>query len=152
MRNLWFSSSFLLIVAAALTLSCAAPKPVLPNCASAATGTNTSGSLTSITLCPDAADAQNYPSGQVHFIATGYYNTQPSPVVHLAGTWAACFENIPTDEVTVTGDGVAKCAPGASGEYSVFLSDLPNPSDSCIVVAPCGGGCMVSGYAKLTCP
>lgn len=107
-------------------------------------------SIESITINPATADAQDYPNGQVQFKATGYYNTPPSPVTPIAATWGVCVENAPTNEVSVTATGLAHCAAGAVGTYTVFAYAFPNPS--CLAITACGGGCTVEGTAQLTCP
>jgi hypothetical protein len=141
---------FLLVLAAAITLACgSSPTASNNNGCGPTTGPNTTGTLQSITLCPAVADAQNYPEGQVQFIATGIYNTAPIQVTPLKTYgWAACQANTPTTDVIVSSAGVAQCQPGASGVYSVFSS----VATECEHVGPCGTGCMVSGYAQLTCP
>lgn len=107
-------------------------------------------SIQSISISPASADAQDYPDGQVSFVATGYYNTPPSPLTPLAATWGVCYQNAPTTAATVTSNGVAQCAAGSVGTYTVFAYDFPNPS--CFAITACGGGCTVEGTAKLTCP
>ena len=130
----------LLVLTGAITLACGSPaKPV-----------SNPGSIESITISPAAADAQNYPNGQVQFTATGYYNRPPSPITPLAATWGVCRNNVPATEVTVNSNGLAQCTAGAAGAYSVFAGDFPNPS--CLAISACGGGCMVTGTAQLTCP
>ena len=139
---------FLLVLIAAITLACGSPMShVSPNCSSAQTGPNTSGILQSVTLCPVTADAQKY-CGEVQFIAAGIYSTTPSPVTPLKAFWGACFVNSPTDAVAITSSGLAHCAVGSSGTYTVFASE----PTMCNAVTACGGGCQVSGYAQLTCP
>jgi len=138
-----------LILAAAITLACgSSPKTtILPNCG-AATGNSNAGQPQSITLCPATADAQEF-GGQVQYVATGYYTTQPSPVTPIKpGAWGACQQNAPTTEVSVSDTGLARCESGASGTYQIFASD----GTECLVIGPCGTGCQVSGYAQLTCP
>jgi hypothetical protein len=102
----------------------------------------------SITVTPAAANAQDYPDGQVPFVATGYFQTPPSPVAPLQATWGVCYQNSSTTEVSVTQTGVAQCQAGASGEYTVFASRMT----MCNVITACGGGCQISGFATLTCP
>lgn len=133
----------LLILAAAITLACG----------SSSSG-NTTAVLESISINPQSADAEKFPNGEVQFVATGYYSAPPSPITPLnarAG-WGVCFQNAPTTAVSVSSNGLAHCAADASGTYSVFASDFPNPSLACNVIGACGGGCVVSGYAQLTCP
>jgi hypothetical protein len=139
---------FLTVVAIAITLACGSPASRIdPSCSSVATATN-GGIPQSITLCPAVADAKAYPNGQVQFIATGYYSTQPSPVTPLQAFWGACDQNAPTSAVTISNSGLAQCAAGSSGTYDVFASE----PTVCNAITACGGGCQVSGYAKLTCP
>jgi len=137
-----------LAAAAVITLACGSPKPIVPNCGAAAAEGNTTGVLTSITVCPATADARNYSGGQVQFVATGYFSTPPSPVTPLKAFWGACYQNAPTNAVAITNTGMVQCAAGSEGTYSVFASIPTN----CEAISACGGGCQVSGYAELTCP
>jgi len=102
----------------------------------------------SVTLCPALADAKDYPDGQIQFIAIGTFQTAPSPGLMKAQVWGVCQQGNPTTAVSITNSGLAQCGAGASGEYSVFGSDMTN----CLTIGPCGTGCFVTGYAKLTCP
>jgi hypothetical protein len=139
----------LLVAAAAITLACGS-SPIKPNnCSTSPTGPNTTGALESVSLCPAVADAAQFPNGEVQFIASGVYNTAPLMVTPLQTTgWGACQAGAGTNDVVISSAGVAKCAAGASGTYSVYTSVPTN----CEHVGPCGTGCMISGYAKLTCP
>jgi len=130
-----------LVLAASFTLACGG---------SPTTATQAPRSIQSITISPTTADAQNFPGGQVQFIATGFYNTQPSPVTPLSATWGVCEQNTPTTAVTVSNNGLAECMANAVGTYTVFAYDFPNPS--CLALTACGGGCTVEGTAQLTCP
>lgn len=129
----------LLVFAASFTLACGADP-----------SSQAARSIQSIAIAPATADAQNYPGGQVQLTATGFYNTQPSPVTPQSATWGVCQQNAPTSAVTITSSGVAQCTPGAVGTYTVFAYDFPNPS--CLALTACGGGCTVEGTAQLTCP
>jgi hypothetical protein len=106
------------------------------------------GQLQSIAITPLTADAQNYPNGQVPFVATGIYVNPPHTVIPQSADWGACQKNAPTGEVSVTSAGVAQCASGAAGTYTVFAYDMTN----CTMLTSCGGGCTVVGTAQLTCP
>jgi hypothetical protein len=139
---------FLLVLALAITFACGSPvSHISPNCKSAPTASNDS-MPESITLCPAVADAQQYPNGQVQFIAIGSFQTAPSPALLKPQVWGACQDNVPTSAVSISNVGLAQCESGASGIFSVFASDMTN----CLTIGPCGAGCFVSGYAKLTCP
>jgi hypothetical protein len=136
--------SLALVLAASFTLSCGASQ--------------SQGQLQAITLNPATADAQAYPHGQVQFIATGYYVNPSRTVTPLSVTWVACQQsmplNVPTTAISVTQEGVAQCASGATGTYLVSATD-PSGSlgtYSCPAGNSCGGGCMVVGTAQLTCP
>jgi len=142
------SFCFLLVLALAITFACGSPAShISPNCKSAPTALNDS-MPTSITLCPAVTDARGYPDGQVQFIAIGSFETAPSPALLKPQVWGACQDNSPTTGVSISNVGLAQCEDGASGTYSVFASDMTN----CLAIGPCGTGCFVSGYAKLTCP
>ena len=139
------------LVSVAITVACgSSPPPPAPiACSPIVTPPNTTGTLESISLCPATADARSYPAGEVQFTPTGVYSTSPMEVTPLQTTgWGACQGGVSTNDVVVSQTGVAKCAAGASGVYSIYTS-VPT---ECEHVGPCGTGCMVSGYAKLTCP
>ena len=103
--------------------------------------------LNSIAVTPTAADAQNFPSGQVQFVATGSFTTPPSPalvpfVAPYSGSWLSSGPNI----ATINPSGLAQCLPGTAGTVTITAIASSNS-------AP--GGAMstaVSGTAALTCP
>ena len=113
---------------------------------------SSSHTLQSITMNPQAADANGSP---VPFIATGNYDRPPLQVTPQPATWGACMKNIPTNDASVTGNGIAQCRPGAVGTYTVFAY-VNLGSGSCKQTGPasqCGvGPCVVTGTAQLTCP
>jgi hypothetical protein len=113
-------------------------------------GTNQGGpgQLQAITLSPAMADAQDYPNGQVTFVATGVYTNPARKVTPQPALWGVCQKNLPTNDASVNNAGVAQCASGAIGAYSVFAYHSTN----CNVITACGGGCTVVGTAQLTCP
>ncbi|MGA1985300.1 MAG: hypothetical protein ABSG72_03440 [Candidatus Sulfotelmatobacter sp.] len=106
------------------------------------------GRLQAITVSPVAADAQDYPGGQVAFVATGTYVNPAGELTPQPALWGACQQNASTSEVSVTNAGVAQCLSGASGSYTVFAYQ---PTE-CLAINACGGGCTVVGTAQLTCP
>ncbi len=111
--------------------------------------------LQSITLAPVSANAQDYANGQVAFVATGHYSTAPLTVSPLSANWGACYQFAATSAVSVTSSGLAQCASGATGSYTVWANqpaDLPPGVYSCTAETACGGGCTVQGSAQLTCP
>lgn len=140
---------FLVVLAAAISLACGSPTHPIPVvCSVPASGQqNTTGVLQSITLCPAVADAKAF-GGEVAFVATGTYNTDPLHVTPLSGLWNACDQNGTTTAVSVTQTGVAHCTGSASGTFTVLISDPTN----CGAITACGGGCSVIGTARLTCP
>jgi hypothetical protein len=136
---------FLLLAAAVITLACGSPLKVATNCGSY--GSNTTGSLESVTLCPAVADASQYPNGEVPFVGIGTFTTAPSPAaMPTAAIWGACQDEAATNGVTVV-NGTATCAAGASGTYTVWGTWSP----VCLVIGPCGA-CGPTGTAQLTCP
>jgi hypothetical protein len=140
MEKLRFPLSFLaLLLAAYLALSCGAGQ----------------SQLQSMALSPAQADAQSYPSGQVPFIATGHYSNPTHTVTPQPANWIACQQNAPTSDVYVSNTGVAHCASGATGTYSIEAWDIPNTVGvyNCPTMTACGGGgCKVQAAAQLTCP
>lgn len=130
-----------LFLVAWFTLSCGASSLVN-------IGPGQMGQLQAITLSPATADAQDYPDGQVPFVATGTYANPTGKVTPQPALWGACQQNAASSEVSVTKGGMAQCASGASGAYTVFAYDIT----TCNVINQCGGGCTVVGTAQLTCP
>jgi hypothetical protein len=131
MKELRFAFSFLaLVLAASFALSCGSGQ----------------GQLQSITLSPAAAAAQQ------QFTATGFYVHPNHTVTPQSATWGACYQGTPTAEVSVTQGGIAQCASGATGSYTIFAYDVPHPSCENPVNACGSGGCNVVGTAQLTCP
>jgi len=130
-----------LVLAASFTLSCGAGSQ----------RSQGQDPLQSITVSPATADAQDYPNGQVQFIATGYYTDPSRAVTPLSARWGTCYQEVSTSEVSVTAAGVAQCAPGAVGTYTVWADDPPS-NVYCLAITACGGGCFVAGTAQLTCP
>jgi len=148
MRNYGLPVFFLVVLAIAIMLACGSPASRIdPSCSAAPTATNPSMPQ-SITVCPAVADAQDYPNGQVQFVAIGTFQTAPSPALAKAEVWGVCQNDAATTAVAISSSGVAQCEPGSTGTYSVYGSDWT----TCEHVGPCGTGCMVTGYAKLTCP
>jgi hypothetical protein len=138
LEKLRFTLSFLaLVLAASFALSCGASQGP--------------GQLHSITLSPAIADEKDYPNG-VPFTATGIYIDPSHTVTPQSANWGACYQGAATDEVSVSAGGTAQCANGASGTYTVFAFDLPNPSCSAAINACGGGGCTIVGTAQVTCP
>ncbi len=151
MERLRFRLSLLtLVLAGSLAFSCGTGPSALPCNANSQTPNQGQGQLQSITLSPATADAQNCPSGQVQFIATGNYIDPAQTVTpQLIFAWGACQQNAPTNDITVTAKGVARCGIGAAGTYTIWAEYPPPP---CEIVGVCGGGCTVVGTAQLTCP
>jgi hypothetical protein len=139
MKNLQFRLSFLaLLLAACFALSCG----------------QSPSQLQSMTLSPAVADAQSYPNGEVPFTATGYYSNPTHTVTPQPANWVACQQATPTNEVSVSNTGVAHCASGATGTYSINAWDISNAPGvySCPANTACGGGCTIQATAQLTCP
>lgn len=108
--------------------------------------------LTSVTVTPATADAQNSSTGQVVFTATGNFSLPPfSAPLTFAAPYSGQFavENptsppstIATIVATGTGTVTVQCAPGASGTVFVSASALANN----------GTTTLISGSGQLTCP
>ncbi len=124
------------------------------SCGNPADSPGAADPLESITITPAVADAKDYPNGQVQFTAVGYYSTNPNQAVPLSKPgWGSCYENQSTSAVTVSSTGVAQCASGVVGTYTVWADAPPNPNGpNCLAMTACGGGCFVVGTAQLTCP
>jgi hypothetical protein len=135
-------STFTLVLAGFAVLSCGS------NSSSMMGPVGPSG-LQSITLAPAAANAQAYSDGKVPFVATGYYIDPAHTVTPQPALWGVCQQNAPTTAVTVSQTGVAQCAAGASGKYTVYAV---GGMTECQLVGPCGTGCTITGTAQLTCP
>lgn len=112
------------------------------------------GQLESIAVSPGNADAQSFPGGEVPFIATGHYVNPSHVVTPQPANWAACQKGLPTTDVSVSSSGVAKCASGTVGAYSInawTISNAPGTTN-CTAITGCGGGCTIEGTAQLICP
>jgi hypothetical protein len=144
MRNCGLPFSFfLLVLAIGIALACGGGPAT----------TNTTGILKSISISPPTADARDYPNGQVQFIATGYYTTPPFQVTPLTATWGACCQENPSSGVSVSTNGLAQCASGSVGTFTVWAFAPSNAEVCPAFLGPCGtGGCQVTGTAQLTCP
>jgi hypothetical protein len=131
---------------------------LLVTVAAVALACGTSPHVQSVSITPAAANAKDYPEGQVQFRAFAYYPGSSSPAA-ITPEWSACP---PVNVVTVSKTGVAQCVPGAAGTYYVEafvpvgeLACSPtgpsNPLQSCPLPTgqQCGG---VEGTATLTCP
>jgi hypothetical protein len=107
--------------------------------------------LQSVSISPLMADANG---SAVQFTASGFYSTPPSPITPLAANWGACDLNgSVTNAVWLSTTGLAHCAAGSVGTYTVWAW-APSGETVCPdVVTACGeGGCQVTGIAELTCP
>lgn len=71
-------------------------------------------SIQSITVRPTTADAQTFPGGQVQFTATGYYNTQPSPVTPLSENLWNDTDSVATRPVLPRAQSLRACLLGLS--------------------------------------
>ena len=142
MRNFGPFLFLLLLISVAISLACGASAPRV---------------LQTVSVNPASADAMNYPSGSVPFVATGYYSKSPLTVSPETAAWTACSstQGQPTNNVTLSSTGVAQCNAGVSGTYMVVAA-VPDPAFKCDgVEIPyiCGASCgTVIGMATLTCP
>lgn len=106
----------------------------------------------SVTVSPASATAPA--SGAYQFSATGYFSAPPSPVSPLTATWGACsLDGSATTAVKVSSKGLAQCASGASGTYTVWAFVQNTNKPTCNLITACGRGCgRITGTAKFTCP
>jgi hypothetical protein len=127
----------LLVLAASITLAC---------------GSNPQRQIESLTVSPSSADAP-----QVQFTATGTYTRPPVTVSPLQANWVVVdVTGHQATEVSISTSGLAQCASGASGVYTVgaWVTLLGPPGAMCEVLTPFGNPCgdSVIGFAQLTCP
>ena len=111
-----------------------------------------SSQLTSVTIAPPVADAQNFPGARVPFTATGTFSDSSKPVPLQNLTWCVgmsngmCNGNI-ASPATVDSHGVARCTGGLNGTVTI-LAGTGNA-----MMNPDGGQQLaVFGTARLTCP
>lgn len=126
---------------------------VVAGCGTPASMNPTARELDSLTLSPATAAANG---SAVQFTATGHWSQSPATVTPQSANWGACTTSgVPTSEVTVSATGLAACASGATGSYSVFAWDPQYGSAGpvCTAITACGPGCgRVAATAQLTCP
>ena len=101
--------------------------------------------LASVTVCPATSDAAA--SSEVQFTATADYTAPPYIVPLQTADWGACLNNAPTNNISITSNGMGKCQSGATGNFTVYAFVPTN----CNVIGPCGTGCTVRGTAMLAC-
>jgi hypothetical protein len=104
--------------------------------------------LTSVSLSPAVADAQNFPNGQVQF--TAYGSSRMVPLTNIAwciGSRAGlCNGNI-ASAASIDNNGLAHCNNIAAGTVTILAGTGGS------VVMPDGGRQLsVYGTAQLTCP
>jgi hypothetical protein len=106
--------------------------------------------LLSVSISPESGTAQGSP-GEVQFVATGTYNTEPYTVTPLTATWGV--QSYPQSIATTTQSGLATCKQGGSGGTVVeaWVQVVP---PLCNVIDSAGRpGCgNVGASAQLTCP
>jgi len=146
MRLASSSGKYLLVLTALLLSSC---------------GSSSNRQLQSVSISPPAADAKNFPGGQVQFVATGVFSGSSSPVTLTSNDITWCYGGS-TSEANATpgmcvGDiaqfasvdqnGLAQCAPLFQGSVYILagtLSPVPTPTGVSLL--------KVYGSGQLTCP
>ncbi|MFZ0762162.1 MAG: hypothetical protein WAM69_19610 [Candidatus Sulfotelmatobacter sp.] len=114
--------------------------------------------IISLSISPSFADAQDYPNGQVPFVAAGTYATSPVLVTSLPATWVVIDQDGDrSTDVSINANGLAQCTSGSPGVYTIgaWVTLFPGPPKAvCNVVGPFGNPCgdSVLGTAQLTCP
>jgi hypothetical protein len=139
-----FSTRCLLLSAALLLLGC-----------------GTSRRLQNVSISPPAADAKDFPSGQVQFVATGTFTKAPSPATLTSQevTWCVgertdvlnptagmCVGNI-APIATVDQNGLARCATSSQGSVFILAGSMPSS-----FMPDMGSQLKIFGSATLTCP
>src|SRR5712692_7957639 len=82
-------------------------------------GSSTPRTLQSVTVSPATADAQDFPNGEVQFVATGFFNKPPSPVTPFqVSSWSVTPDSL----ATIDQNGLAKCAAGQSGTATIRIA------------------------------
>ena len=152
MRLSRIATSLILFSLIFLPIACgvSSPPTVAGPCDAPATFSSpgcTGRCLASITVCPGSADPHTA-GGEVQFTATGNFTAPPWAVTPQPARWGVCQNNNSTTAALVSSQGLAKCASGATGTYTVFAYDMTD----CNALTVCGGGCTISGTAQLTCP
>jgi hypothetical protein len=108
--------------------------------------------LTSVTITPAAADAQNFPNGQVQFTAMGRFSDSSKPLPLTTVTWCVgssnglCNGNI-ASSATIDSSGLAHCTGGLNGTATILAG-----TGSSMGMPDTGQQLRVFGAAKLTCP
>jgi hypothetical protein len=115
-------------------------------------GASPTRQLVSVTISPSSAQAKGYPNGEVPFVATGHYNTDPMTVTPLQATWGASV--YPAKIATVTQSGLATCTQGISGTTVVEAwVAAPPGTPVCNTIDSAGRPCgAIGAAANLTCP
>ena len=109
--------------------------------------------LTSVTVTPATADAQNFPNGQVQFTAMGTFSDSSKPVPLTTVTWCVgssngmCNGNIASPAI-IESNGLARCSAVLNGTATV----LAGTGNSMMGMPDTGEQLRVFGTAKLTCP
>src|SRR5713226_1094460 len=108
--------------------------------------------LTSVTISPATADAQNFPGGQVQFTATGTFSGSSKQVQLKNTTWCVgsssgmCNGNV-ASAATIDGNGLAQCTGGLVATVTILAGKGHS------MVIPDGGQQLdVFCTAQLTCP
>jgi len=118
--------------------------------------------LQTVTITPSAADAQQAPSGQVQFVATGVFSGSSTPVTLTSKDITWCYGGdanaaTPTSGIcagniaqfaTVDQNGVAQCTSPTFQGSVVILAGVP----SNMMMVDAGPQLKVFGSAVLTCP
>lgn len=111
--------------------------------------------LRSVSLSPASADARNFPSGQVSFIATGIFSDSMSPVPLtsneifwcVGSSTGSCVGNLNAG-ATLGQNGVGQCNPNFSGTITI----LAGTHSSAMVNPDQGLQLKIFGTAQLACP
>jgi hypothetical protein len=92
----------------------------------AISGCSSSRQLQSVSLTPASADAQNFPNGQVPFVANGTFNNPPSPVTLTSKDVLWCVGGN-------TGECVGNANPGAKLDQNGVARDSDHSGRDAVV-------------------
>lgn len=110
-----------------------------------------SNQLRSIAISPAMADAQNFPNGQVQFIATGTFTNGSKAQVSALWTLTAPFTTTPQGWISLSSTGLAKCTGVTSiPNWPIYATAAVDTSVSPSMITMSTK--TVSATAQLTCP
>jgi hypothetical protein len=112
------------------------------------------GQLQSVTISPAAADAQDFPNGQVQFTATATYSDgtrlKPATALWTPGLPWSLNPQVPWPAIMLDSTGLASCGSAGPGTFVIYATaplDPHFPLSKMTMTTP-----QMTGTAQLTCP